>query len=146
MPANVQLVNFNGTNEVRRPTRCSLTLEGIVAGDVPRLAADQFRTALTDSLGKSYQGVSAVLPQPGRHVHAGQPQRQAHAHGPLHHRGEDEQARRRVPPTAPAPERRKHLMNKLNKDQIQKIFLSGLLMIGAGLLLLHLPDRPAGQA
>ena len=56
VPANVQIVSFNGTNE-QKNDKATFTLEGIVAGDVPRLAADKFRTALTDRLAKNYQGV-----------------------------------------------------------------------------------------
>ena len=56
VPANVQLVNFTGNNEPGAD-RLSISLEGIVAGDVPRLTADQFRTSLNDSLGKHYQNV-----------------------------------------------------------------------------------------
>ena len=56
VPANVQIVSLNGNNEARND-KATLTLEGLVAGDVPRLAADKFRTALNDSLGKKYQGV-----------------------------------------------------------------------------------------
>ena len=56
VPPNVQIVNLNGNNE-QKNEKVAFTLEGIVAGDVPRLAADKFRTALTDSLSKKYQGV-----------------------------------------------------------------------------------------
>ena len=56
VPANVQIVNFTGTNEAKSD-RIVLTLEGIVAGEVPRLAADKFRESLNASLGKDYQGV-----------------------------------------------------------------------------------------
>ncbi len=58
VPANVQIVNLNGTNELKND-KATLTLEGIVAGEVPRLAADKFREALTVTLGKKYQGVEA---------------------------------------------------------------------------------------
>lgn len=58
MPPNVQLVNFSGNSEAG-VDHVGISIEGIVAGDVPRLTADQFRTALTDSLGKHYQKVSA---------------------------------------------------------------------------------------
>lgn len=56
VPGNVQIVSFNGNNE-QKNDKVSFTLEGIVAGDVPRLAADKFRTVLTDSLKTRYQGV-----------------------------------------------------------------------------------------
>ncbi len=56
VPPNVQILNFNGANELKND-RATVTLEGIVAGDVPRLAADKFRTMLNDSLNKKYQGV-----------------------------------------------------------------------------------------
>ena len=56
VPPNVQIVNFTGSNE-QKNEKITFTLEGIVAGDVPRLAADKFRTALTESLNRKYQGV-----------------------------------------------------------------------------------------
>ena len=56
VPPNVQIVSLNGTNEPRND-KATVTLEGIVAADVPRLAADKFRTALNDSIGKRFQGV-----------------------------------------------------------------------------------------
>ncbi len=56
VPPNVQIVSLNGSNE-QKADKVTLTLEGIVAGDVPRLAADKFRTALTDSLGKKFHDV-----------------------------------------------------------------------------------------
>ena len=56
VPGNVQLIGFTGENEAKTDFM-RLTIEGVVAGDVPRLAADHFRTGLTDSLGKHYQGV-----------------------------------------------------------------------------------------
>ena len=58
VPPNVQIVNLTGTNE-QKYEKVSFTLEGIVAGDVPRLAADKFRAALTESLNRKYQGVEA---------------------------------------------------------------------------------------
>ena len=56
VPPNVQIISLNGSNE-QKNDKIMLTLEGIVAGDVPRLAADKFRTSLTESLGKKFQGV-----------------------------------------------------------------------------------------
>ena len=58
VPPNVQLVNFGGDNETGAD-HMRISIEGVVAGDVPRLTADQFRTALNDSLNKHYQGVSS---------------------------------------------------------------------------------------
>ena len=57
VPSNVQIVSLNGNNEPKSD-KIVLTLEGIVAGDVPRLAADKFRELLTASLGKSYRDVA----------------------------------------------------------------------------------------
>ena len=57
VPANVQLIVLAGDNDSKTDS-IHLTIEGIVAGDVPRLAADRFRTSLSDNLGKSYQGVA----------------------------------------------------------------------------------------
>ena len=56
VPSNVQIVSLNGSND-QKNDKVLVTLEGIVAGDVPRLAADKFRTALTESLSKRFQGV-----------------------------------------------------------------------------------------
>ncbi len=56
IPPTVQIVNFNGTNETHAD-KVTLTLEGVVTGDVPRLVADKFRGELTGALGKTYQGV-----------------------------------------------------------------------------------------
>ncbi len=60
VPPNVQLVNFGGENEAGTD-HLRIGIEGIVAGDVPRLTADQFRTALNDNLSKHYQGVSSTF-------------------------------------------------------------------------------------
>lgn len=57
VPSNVQLIVFVGDNDAKT-SNMHLTIEGIVAGDVPRLAADRFRTALTDTLAKKYTGVA----------------------------------------------------------------------------------------
>lgn len=56
VPPNVQIVSLNGSND-QKNDKVLVTLEGIVAGDVPRLAADKFRGVLTESLGKKFQGV-----------------------------------------------------------------------------------------
>ena len=56
VPANVQIVNFTGANE-QKADKITLTLEGVVAGDVPRLAADKFRESLNATLAKDYQSV-----------------------------------------------------------------------------------------
>ena len=47
---------MTGTNEVKSD-KIDVTLEGIVAGDVPRLVADKFRGDLTAALTKVYPGV-----------------------------------------------------------------------------------------
>ena len=56
VPAHVQIVNFSGAND-QKADKINVTLEGIVAGDVPRLAADKFREDLNAVLSKTYQGV-----------------------------------------------------------------------------------------
>ena len=58
--SNVQLVSFNGNNEVR-DEKVKLTLEGLAAGSEPRAAAEQFRTALAERLGKSFPDASATF-------------------------------------------------------------------------------------
>ena len=52
----MQIVNLNGSNE-QKADKVTLALEGIVAGEVPRLAADKFRESLNAALSKDYQGV-----------------------------------------------------------------------------------------
>ena len=56
VPPQVQIVNFTGAND-QKADKMNVTLEGIVAGDVPRLAADKFREDLNAALNKTYQGV-----------------------------------------------------------------------------------------
>ena len=56
VPANVQIITLTGTNEPKAD-KITLALEGIVAGDVPRLAADKFREGINATLSKTYQGV-----------------------------------------------------------------------------------------
>lgn len=57
---NVQLVTVNGSNEIK-DEKVKLVFEGIAAGREPRGAAERFRTALADRLGKSYPGSSATF-------------------------------------------------------------------------------------
>lgn len=56
IPPQVQIINLTGTNDAHAD-KITLVLEGIVAGDVPRLAADRFRGDLTAALAKNYQAV-----------------------------------------------------------------------------------------
>ena len=56
VPSYVQIVNLTGSNETKAD-KIDLTLEGIVAGDVPRLVADKFRGELTAALTRVYPGV-----------------------------------------------------------------------------------------
>ncbi len=60
VPPNVQVLNFTGTNDARAD-KIGVTLEGIVAGDQPRLSADKFRSDLTAALAKKYSGVETVF-------------------------------------------------------------------------------------
>ena len=57
VPPNVQLTGFTGSNDVKSD-KVSLVLEGLAAGDVPRFAAEQFRTGIGDRLGKTYKNVT----------------------------------------------------------------------------------------
>ena len=59
VPSNVQITNFVGNDE--KADTVTFVLEGIVAGDVPRLAADRFRTAFVDTFSKRYKGVTATF-------------------------------------------------------------------------------------
>ena len=58
VPANVQIVNFTGSNEPKTD-KISILLEGIVAGEVPRIAADQFREAVTAQMAKQFPGAAS---------------------------------------------------------------------------------------
>ena len=60
VPPNVQLVNLTGSNDPKSD-KISLLFEGIVAGEVPRIAADQFRTALNERLAKQFPGATSVF-------------------------------------------------------------------------------------
>ncbi len=58
VPPNVQIVNLSGSNDPKSD-KISVLLEGVVAGDVPRIAADQFRTLLNERLAKQYPGATS---------------------------------------------------------------------------------------
>ena len=58
MPPNVQIVNLTGSNEPKAD-KINVLLEGMVAGEVPRIAADQFRTAFNERLTKQYPGATS---------------------------------------------------------------------------------------
>ena len=60
MPTNVQIVNLTGSNEPKAD-KITVLFEGIVAGEVPRIAADQFRTALNERLVKQYPGATSTF-------------------------------------------------------------------------------------
>lgn len=56
VPPYVQIVNFTGAND-QHSDKISVTLEGVVGGDVPRLVADKFRGELNAALLKAYPTV-----------------------------------------------------------------------------------------
>ena len=60
VPPNVQLTGFTGSNE-GKADRITLVLEGLAAGDVPRFAAEQFRTGIGNRLGKTYKNVTTAF-------------------------------------------------------------------------------------
>ncbi len=60
VPPNVQLTGFTGGND-GKADKISLVLEGIAAGDVPRFAAEQFRTGFGERLGKTYKNVTTAF-------------------------------------------------------------------------------------
>ena len=60
VPPNVQLTGFTGGNDPKSD-KVSLVLEGFAAGDVPRFAAEQFRTGIGDRLGKTYKNVTTAF-------------------------------------------------------------------------------------
>ena len=60
VPPNVQIVTLIGSNEAKSD-KISILAEGIVAGEVPRIAADQFRTALNERLAKLYPGITSTF-------------------------------------------------------------------------------------
>ncbi len=60
VPPNVQLTGFTGTNDPKMD-KVSMVLEGIAAGEVPRFAAEQFRTSFGERLGKAYKNVTTTF-------------------------------------------------------------------------------------
>ena len=60
VPPNVQIANLTGTNEAKTD-KVTVLLEGIVAGEVPRIAADQFRTQFNERLAKQYPGATTTF-------------------------------------------------------------------------------------
>ena len=60
VPPNVQLTGFTGSNDVKAD-KVTLVLEGLAAGDVPRFAAEQFRTGIGERLGKTYKNVTTTF-------------------------------------------------------------------------------------
>ena len=60
VPPNVQIVSLTGNND-SKADKVTVLLEGIVAGEVPRIAADQFRTLLTERLAKQYPGATGTF-------------------------------------------------------------------------------------
>lgn len=54
-PPSVQILTFSGNNDLNGE-RVSLGLDGIAAGAEPRAAAEQFRIALAEALGKRFPG------------------------------------------------------------------------------------------
>ncbi len=57
---NVQLVSLNGNNDLK-DDKVKVVLEGMAAGAEPRGAAEQFRIALADHLGRGYPGATATF-------------------------------------------------------------------------------------
>ncbi len=58
VPPNVQIVSLTGSNEPKAD-KISVLVEGVVAGEVPRIAADQFRTLLNERVAKQYPGAAS---------------------------------------------------------------------------------------
>ncbi len=55
IPPHVQLLKCSATIATALPRRCDITLEGIAAGDEPRIAAEELRTSFADLLGQKYK-------------------------------------------------------------------------------------------
>ena len=55
IPPNVQLTKCNATIATALPRRCDILLEGLAAGDEPRIVAEELRTSLAEQLGKTYK-------------------------------------------------------------------------------------------
>ena len=60
VPPNVQIVNLTGTNDPKAD-KISVLLEGVVAGEVPRIAADRFRTTLNEQLARQFPGAISTF-------------------------------------------------------------------------------------
>jgi hypothetical protein len=57
---NVQIIRFSGSSDPK-DEKVTISLDGLAAGPVPRAAAEQFRTTLNDTLGRSYKGAAATF-------------------------------------------------------------------------------------
>ncbi len=60
VPPNVQIISLAGSCDAK-DEKVAVVLEGLAAGAVPRAAAEQFRTTLTEVLGHSYKGAVATF-------------------------------------------------------------------------------------
>ena len=60
IPPNVQITRLTGASEPNAE-KVTISLDGLVAGPIPRAAAEQFRTSLSDTLGRSYKGAAATF-------------------------------------------------------------------------------------
>ncbi len=59
VPPHVQLTKCNAEVGRELPRRCQITLDGIAAGEEPRIVAEELRTAFLERLGQKFQTVTA---------------------------------------------------------------------------------------
>jgi hypothetical protein len=59
VPPHVQFTKCNAEVGNELPRRCQITLDGIAAGDEPRIAAEELRTTFLERLGQKFKNVTA---------------------------------------------------------------------------------------
>ncbi len=59
VPPHVQFTKCNAEVGNELPRRCQITLDGIAAGDEPRIVAEELRTAFLERLGQKFKHVTA---------------------------------------------------------------------------------------
>jgi len=61
VPASVQITKFAGDMTGEGLRKITISMEGIAAGEEPRATAEDFRTALTEKLGKKFKNTAATF-------------------------------------------------------------------------------------
>lgn len=61
VPPNIQLTRLAGDASGEDVKRCTLTIDGIAAGEEPRQVAEEFRKSIADRFGEKFQTASATF-------------------------------------------------------------------------------------